>query len=163
MQISTVLIYMWTSYLWWRDTDISNALFFDTSEDAHVVEPNCGILSKNYYLWKKIPPFYHRWFFCVSNFTDFSSSHSQNAHKLNKINVIGQMLTRAWPRVKWNQTNNFANLAIIAVTPDAGPILPSPIYLWNLWKKRNSQILPIPDFFSQYPQSLRLQVKLDNF
>lgn len=80
--------------------------FLDThaSEDAHVVAPNCGILSKNCYLWKKIPPFYHRWFFCVSNSTDFTSWHSQNAHKLNKINVIGQMLTRAWPRVKWNQT-----------------------------------------------------------
>lgn len=60
--------------------------------------------------------------------------------------------------MKWDWTR-FANLASTAVTPDAGLILPSPISLWNLWKKKHNQILPIPTFFNPYRQILRLQVK----
>lgn len=138
-----------------RYTHFSCMIFLTHLEGACVVASNCGILSKDYYLWEKIAYFYHRWFFCVSNFTDFSSLHSQRAHKLNNLNVIGQMLTRTWPRVKWNQTEN---LASAAVTPDAGLVLPSPISPWHLWKKRHNQILPVSTFFSQYPQILRLQL-----
>lgn len=142
-----------------KDTHVFNAWLLCVYHMTHLRRCSYGSIK----LW--ISLFYHRWFFFVSNFTDFfdfcnfSSLHSQRSHKLNKCDWTDVYQNVAKREIKSDWTK-FSNFASIADTPDAGLIFLSPISLWNIWKKRHNQILHIPTVFNRYPQDLRLQVKL---